>query len=47
MSWHAEEKKDAAYGETPRGAASAQRSVGIRMGKPGAGMTRAILWRNT
>jgi len=32
-----EAKKDAASGETPRGAASEHRSVDIRMGKPGRG----------
>ena len=37
MPRHGEQKKDAANGETRRGAVSAQRSVGIRMGKPSAG----------
>ena len=32
-----EAKKDAANGETPRGAVSEHRSVDIRMGQPGRG----------
>ena len=35
MPRHREAKKDAANGETRRGAVSRQRSVGIRMGEPG------------
>lgn len=34
MSWHIEQKKDAANGETPRGVVNRQRSGGIRMGQP-------------
>ncbi len=37
MSWHIEQKKDAANGETPRGAVNRQRTGGIRMGKPATG----------
>ena len=37
MPWRQEAKKDAVSGETPRGAASEHRSVGIRMGKPDRG----------
>ena len=36
MPRHIEQKKDAAIGETPRGAESAQRSGDIRMGEPSA-----------
>ena len=35
MPRHKEAKKDAANGETLRGAVSRQRSVDIRMGEPG------------
>ena len=35
MPWHREAKKDAATGETPRGAGSTHRSADIRMGQPG------------
>ena len=34
MSWHIEQKKDAANGETPRGVVNRLRSGDIRMGKP-------------
>jgi hypothetical protein len=34
MPWHQQRKKDAAGCEKPRGAASEQRSVDIRMGQP-------------
>ena len=34
MPRHREAKKDAATGETPRGAGSMLRSVDVRMGKP-------------
>ena len=37
MPWRQKAKKDAASGETPRGAASEHRTVDIRMGKPGRG----------
>jgi hypothetical protein len=37
MPRYQEAKKDAANGETPRGAVSKPRSVDIRMGKPGTG----------
>ena len=37
MPWHIEQKKDAAIGETPRGAESTQRTGDIRMGEPSAG----------
>jgi hypothetical protein len=37
MPGRQEAKKDAASGETPRGAASEHGSVDIRMGKPGSG----------
>ena len=37
MPWHDEQKKDAANGETPRGAVSTQRSGDIRMGEPNTG----------
>ncbi len=37
MPWYQEAKKDAASGETPRGAASEHRSVDIRMGEPSRG----------
>ena len=36
MPRHDEQKKDAANGETPRGAVSTQRSGDIRMGEPSA-----------
>ena len=34
MPWHQEPMKDATNGETPRGAVSTRRSVGLRMGEP-------------
>ena len=34
MPWHQQAKKDAAGCENPRGVASEQRSVGIRIGQP-------------
>ena len=34
MPWYQEAMKDAASGDTPRGAASKHRSVDIRMGEP-------------
>ena len=34
MPWHREARKDAATGETPRGAGSMLRSADVRMGKP-------------
>jgi len=37
MPRYQEAKKDAASGETPRGAASKHRSVDIRMGEPNRG----------
>ena len=36
MPRHVEQKKDAANGETRRGVVRTQRSVDIRMGKPGS-----------
>ena len=36
MPRHDEQKKDAANGETPRGAVSTQRTGDIRMGEPSA-----------
>ena len=36
MSWHIEQKKDAANGETPRGVVNRQRSGDLRMGQPDA-----------
>ncbi len=37
MPRHDEQKKDAANGETPRGAVSTHRSGDIRMGEPNTG----------
>ena len=37
MPWHREAMKDAAGGDTLRGAASELRSGDVRMGKPGRG----------
>ena len=37
MPWHGKPKKDAASGDTLRGAASTHRSAGLRMGEPCVG----------
>jgi hypothetical protein len=47
MPWHQQRKKDAAGCEKPRGAASEQRSVDIRMGQPNLRKVRILYAEST